>query len=191
MSTHELEQRRAALGAELRQVRRAVEKNLRAAGGRLAHSLQAELDDLQKQVAALAKKADALSVQVVRCTDELSALRLQIAAAQLLPSAPHVVDFPERFAGVGAELESRDSWPVVARVFGGGPCARAGVKPGDRLVGIDGQSVRGRSLGSVVESLRGEVDSEVSIELDRRGEVQTTVIQRQQLAKVPDGYVPG
>jgi S1-C subfamily serine protease len=59
-----------------------------------------------------------------------------------------------------------------------GPAERAGLREGDRITAIDGDPVRSMALEEVVERLRGEVGSEVEIEVVRDGELVTLVIVR-------------
>ena len=59
-----------------------------------------------------------------------------------------------------------------------GPAERAGLREGDRITAIDGDPVRSLALEEVVERLRGEVGSEVEIEVVRDGELVTLVIVR-------------
>ncbi len=59
-----------------------------------------------------------------------------------------------------------------------GPAERAGLREGDRITAIDGDPVRSMALEEVVERLRGEVGSEVEIEVVRDGELATLVIVR-------------
>ncbi|WP_338897984.1 S41 family peptidase [Streptomyces sp. TG1A-60] len=61
------------------------------------------------------------------------------------------------YTGVGlwARLE-RDGGIAVTRVQDGSPAARAGIRAGDRLVGVDGEKVAGRPVTEVVSLLRGD-----------------------------------
>jgi carboxyl-terminal processing protease len=61
------------------------------------------------------------------------------------------------YTGVGlwARLR-RDGHVEVARVQDGSPAAGAGIRAGDRLVGVDGEKVDGRPVTEVVSLLRGD-----------------------------------
>ncbi|MGW1670384.1 S41 family peptidase [Streptomyces sp. NPDC002324] len=61
------------------------------------------------------------------------------------------------YTGVGlwARLR-RDGHVEVARVQDGSPAADAGIRAGDRLVGVDGEKVDGRPVTDVVSLLRGD-----------------------------------
>ncbi|KFF96232.1 peptidase S41 [Streptomyces scabiei] len=65
------------------------------------------------------------------------------------------------YTGVGlwARLR-RDGRIEVARVQDGSPAAGAGIRAGDRLVGVDGEKVDGRPVTEVVSLLRGDAIDE-------------------------------
>jgi carboxyl-terminal processing protease len=74
------------------------------------------------------------------------------------------------FAGIGAEITHEDNHPKIVSPIDGTPAARAGLKPGDIIVKIDGKLTEGMSLKDVVDRLRGPVGSNVKITLARAGE---------------------
>jgi carboxyl-terminal processing protease len=51
----------------------------------------------------------------------------------------------------------------------GGPAARAGVLPGDRLLSIEGQIARDLSIEDALSRMRGEPGTQVRVQLRRRG----------------------
>ncbi|MBW2460259.1 MAG: PDZ domain-containing protein [Deltaproteobacteria bacterium] len=53
-----------------------------------------------------------------------------------------------------------------------------GLRPGDRIILIDGEAVEGRSEREVVQDLRGEVGSEVVLEVMRDGETEFIRVER-------------
>jgi len=74
------------------------------------------------------------------------------------------------FAGIGAEISREDSLPKVISPIDNTPAARAGLKPGDIILKIDGKLTDGMSLKEVVDRLRGPVGSAVNITVGRVGE---------------------
>jgi carboxyl-terminal processing protease len=71
------------------------------------------------------------------------------------------------FAGIGAELTREDGRPKVISPIDDTPAARAGVKPGDVIVKINGKATEGMSLKEVVDQLRGPAGSTVEITILR------------------------
>jgi carboxyl-terminal processing protease len=70
-------------------------------------------------------------------------------------------------AVIGLRFETIDGVPVVLTSAAGGPAARGGVLPGDRIRGIDRQSVAGLSDQAITLLLAGEKGSRVSLLLER------------------------
>ena len=73
-------------------------------------------------------------------------------------------------AGTGLELKGGDKDPItIVDTIDGTPAARAGIRPGDQLLRIDGASVDGKTLTDIVRALRGKTGSELTLTLRRRG----------------------
>ncbi|HEY0419324.1 MAG TPA: PDZ domain-containing protein, partial [Acetobacteraceae bacterium] len=82
-------------------------------------------------------------------------------------------------AGVGVTLALRRGSFVVAEVQAGSPAAQAGVRAGDRLLEVDGQSVQGADLQAAAALLAGPADSDVSLTLrGRDGRVRSVDLVR-------------
>jgi carboxyl-terminal processing protease len=84
------------------------------------------------------------------------------------------------YAGVGMLIESQQGVPVVRRVFPNTPAERHGVRMGDRVLTIDGESVDGWPLERVANSLKGAPGSTVEVRFRRYGVADplTAVITR-------------
>jgi carboxyl-terminal processing protease len=83
-------------------------------------------------------------------------------------------DTQGQFGGVGIEVDINDGWLTVLRVMPGGPAARAGVQPGDRLLTIENTSARDLSIDEALSRMRGEPGTQVHVQLRRRG-VDTSI----------------
>ncbi len=79
------------------------------------------------------------------------------------------------FAGIGAELTREDGRPKVIAPIEDTPAARAGIKPGDVIVKINGKLTDGLSLKDVVDQLRGTAGTSVGITIGRKDEKQFDV----------------
>jgi carboxyl-terminal processing protease len=65
------------------------------------------------------------------------------------------------------ELGLVDGYFTVVSPIHGTPADRAGLEPGDRIVAVDGEPLRGRRLIEVIADLRGESGSAVQLRLLR------------------------
>ena len=77
-------------------------------------------------------------------------------------------DTEGQFGGVGIEVDVNDGWITVVRVMPGGPAARAGVRPGDRFLTIDGRSARDLSMEDALSHMRGQPGTQIKVSLRRR-----------------------
>jgi carboxyl-terminal processing protease len=74
------------------------------------------------------------------------------------------------FYGVGIQITVKDGYPVVVAPLQNTPAQRAGIKGGDVIVKVDGKSVKGVPLDSVVGMIRGEKGTKVTLTIKRKGE---------------------
>jgi carboxyl-terminal processing protease len=73
------------------------------------------------------------------------------------------------FGGVGIEVDARTDTITVIAPIDGSPAARAGIRSGDKVVGIDGKPTRGLPLERVVRSMRGNPGTRVKLTVQRPG----------------------
>jgi carboxyl-terminal processing protease len=73
------------------------------------------------------------------------------------------------YGGVGLEVVSRDGWVTVITPLPGSPGTRAGIRAGDQIVEVNGESTEGWDPDDVVDALRGPANSEVSVGIRRPG----------------------
>ncbi|MBV8536824.1 MAG: S41 family peptidase, partial [Alphaproteobacteria bacterium] len=83
------------------------------------------------------------------------------------------------FGGLGIEVTMENGLVKVVSPIDDTPASRAGLKPGDLIVEIDGQQVQGLTLQDAVEHMRGPVNSQIKLAI-RRGTQQpfTVTLQR-------------
>lgn len=87
--------------------------------------------------------------------------------------AQHSEQLAGEYAGVGIEIEERDGLIIVRDVFEGSPAQRAGLEVGDVLVAVDGLPVQELGLDGVVQHVRGQEGTPVTLTLKRPSESVT------------------
>jgi carboxyl-terminal processing protease len=73
------------------------------------------------------------------------------------------------FGGLGIEVTMESGVVKVVSPIDDTPASRAGIKPGDLIIAIDGESVMGLSLNDAVEKMRGPVNSSIKLTIRREG----------------------
>src|SRR5690606_10662969 len=79
-------------------------------------------------------------------------------------------DLEGHFEGIGVQIGVRDGWLTVLSVFEGGPAERAGLRPGDRFLHLDGVIARDLRIEDAVRMVRGAPGSKLEVGVRREGE---------------------
>ncbi len=73
----------------------------------------------------------------------------------------------QEYVGVGIEVGQFSGRIIISQVFEQGSAGAGGILSGDFIVGVDGVDTREESLGEVIDRIRGEPGSMVSLEIER------------------------
>jgi carboxyl-terminal processing protease len=73
------------------------------------------------------------------------------------------------FGGLGIEVTMENDLVKVITPIDDTPAAKAGVRAGDYISAIDGESVQGLTLNDAVEKMRGPVDTPIKLTILREG----------------------
>lgn len=73
------------------------------------------------------------------------------------------------FEGIGAEVSMMDGSVTIVAPIKDSPAEKAGLRPNDQVLSVDGESVDGLSLQEAVNEIRGEKGSKVTLEIRRPG----------------------
>ena len=93
------------------------------------------------------------------------AAALFVAGAAVSLSTSYVL--VTRLERIGARLRRPST--VVLEVFDGSPAARAGLRTGDRIIAVDGESVADETSEGAIGKIRGPLGSTVQVTVERRG----------------------
>jgi len=78
-------------------------------------------------------------------------------------------DMRGQFGGLGIEVTMEEGILKVAKPIRDTPAAKAGILANDIITQIDGQEVKGLSLTQAVEKMRGIINTQVKLTVDRPG----------------------
>ena len=79
-------------------------------------------------------------------------------------------------AGIGVETVVRAGLPTVVSAIEGSPAARAGLRPKDYILEIDGHSMEESEAQDAVKRLRGKAGTTVSLTIRRPGEMENRTL---------------
>ncbi|MDX6649908.1 MAG: carboxyl-terminal processing protease [Solirubrobacteraceae bacterium] len=115
---------------------------------------------------------DSLAGAVARLHDRFSAYLTPQEYARFQASSNG------QFSGVGMEVLQDPKGLRVTRVFDGSPAQRAGIRPGDRIVAVNGRSLAGRASSRATSEIRGRPGTFVTLTVETAGRRRTLRVQR-------------
>jgi predicted metalloprotease with PDZ domain len=115
------------------------------------------------------------TVAMVACFTSGWLLQRQVAAggdvyqqARLFEKVlAHVRDF-----GIGLLVDARNGWVTVVAPMAESPAERAGIRTGDRLLEVDGESAADWTLDQAVQAMRGTIGTAVDLAIQREGAME-------------------
>jgi carboxyl-terminal processing protease len=97
------------------------------------------------------------------------------------------------YGGIGVQIDRRGGWITVIAPLPGTPGARAGLRAGDQIIEVNGESAREWDTDMAVSQLRGPKGSRVRITIARPGADQPMNIEiireEIQIQAVPSAYM--
>ncbi|GAB7387982.1 S41 family peptidase [Bacillaceae bacterium] len=73
------------------------------------------------------------------------------------------------FEGIGAEVTMKNGKVTIVSPFKGSPAEKAGLKPNDQILSVNGESLEGLDLNEAVLKIRGPKGTKVKLEIERSG----------------------
>ncbi len=87
-----------------------------------------------------------------------------------------------QYGGVGALIHQNGKNIYIAEPYEGLPADKAGLKAGDRIVEVNGESTEGKSNADVSGAMRGQAGTPVVLKVERNGEMIERTITRQEIS---------
>ncbi|MGB3364052.1 MAG: S41 family peptidase [Thermodesulfobacteriota bacterium] len=142
--------------------------------------VRADNDDVYKGLSNFTRVLDLIQRNYVENVDgeELTNKAIEGMLQSLDPYSAYLS--PERyrdleigtsgeFVGVGMEVTTKNGYLNVITPIEGGPAEKAGIKPRDLIIEIEGQSTKGMVVQEAVNLLRGPKGSSVNVTIEREG----------------------
>lgn len=124
--------------------------------------------------------AQGMALELDRLMADLTAANQDNYAAYFTPEEYEVIygKYIGTFGGVGVYLTKEEGadYPLVINTMRGRPADLAGLRPGDYIVSIDGESILSYDVDLVARMVRGEVGSRVELEIYRPEEESREII---------------
>jgi len=74
-----------------------------------------------------------------------------------------------QYGGIGSLVRKSGDYVVISETYKAFPADKAGLKPGDIILEVDGKSTKGLPITSVSEKLKGQPNSQVELLIERFG----------------------
>ena len=113
---------------------------------------------------------------------------------------PYTVYYPEseaedftfmttgKYGGIGSLVRKSGDYVVISDVYKGFPADQAGIKAGDLLKKVDGESLKGLSQDKVSEKLKGIPGTEIMVTVERNDKDIDFTLKREKIAIPPVPY---
>lgn len=117
--------------------------------------------------------------------------------AMLAKLDPYTVYYPEsdmenvkmqllgQYGGIGSLIHKQNNHIMISEPYENLPAHKAGLKAGDIILKIDGESCEGKTTSQVSERLRGQAGSTIELTLERDGKQFTKTLKREEI-KLPN-----
>jgi carboxyl-terminal processing protease len=100
-----------------------------------------------------------------------------------------------KYSGIGVSTRIKDGEVIIAELYENGPVAKAGIKPGDIVVSIDGQKVKGKDADNVGMLMRGAPGTTMKLvvrnPITQKEEAKTITREEIKLSSVPYASLVG
>ncbi len=85
------------------------------------------------------------------------------------------------FVGIGAEMQKKDDQIQITSPMKGSPAEKAGIQPKDVVEKVNGKSVKGKPLESIVKEVRGKKGTTVTLTVKRGSDSHDIKIKRDKI----------
>lgn len=91
------------------------------------------------------------------------------------------------YGGIGALIQKQGDYVVISEPYEGFPAQKSGLRAGDKIIKVDGESAIGKNTSDVSEKLKGAPGTEIVITIERYGDtIQRDVVLVREKVKIPN-----
>lgn len=92
-----------------------------------------------------------------------------------------------QYGGIGSLIQQKDEYIMISEPYEGFPAQKQGLKAGDLLLEVDGNSVKGKTISDMSDILKGGAGTDLTIKYKRGEEEKQITITREEvkIAEVP------
>lgn len=87
-----------------------------------------------------------------------------------------MVQMKGEFGGLGLELQQQDNHIRVVSPIDGTPGFKAGIKPGDYIIAVDGHNIDGTPIDEAVKKMRGKPNTKITLTIVRAKEPKPLIV---------------
>ncbi|MBP5189579.1 MAG: PDZ domain-containing protein [Bacteroidales bacterium] len=161
--------------------------------------------ELSKNLEIFSKLYQTLYFNYVDDVDPGATMKKAIDA-MLASLDPYTVYYPEsdmedvklqllgQYGGIGSLIHQQGDKIYISEPYKDLPADKAGLKAGDRILAVNGESTEGKSNADVSSAMRGQAGTELTLKLERDGKTFEKTITRAEI-KLPNvpysGMLPG
>lgn len=152
--------------------------------------------ELSKNLEIFSKLYQTLYLNYVDDVDPGATMKKAIDA-MLASLDPYTVYYPEsdmedvrlqllgQYGGIGSLIHQQGDKIYISEPYKDLPADKAGLKAGDRILAVNGESTEGKSNADVSSAMRGQAGTELMLKLERDGKVFEKTITRAEI-KLPN-----
>lgn len=93
----------------------------------------------------------------------------------------HKMSITGQYGGIGSTVRKSGDYLMIAEPYEDSPAAKSGLKPGDIVLNVNGQSTKGKDVDDVVKVMRGAPNTTVTLTIKRGEEVKDYSITREEI----------
>ncbi len=113
--------------------------------------------------------------------------------AMLADLDPYTVYYPEselenvkmqvlgQYGGIGSLILQQNNYVMISEPYENLPAHKAGLKAGDIILKIDGESCEGKTTSQVSERLRGQAGTSIKLTIERNGKQFEKTLKREEI----------